>query len=408
MQKISQLTKQSLSTDNTKVYYLFSIFIVITNIPKTFLIPTTGVLAYDLPDYLRTIGAILCILLCFHEFWITKKEFRVGFWYFILFFCLVFTSSYTVFLTKQTFLIINFILSLILLLILTDFIIFILLLFIGILAGYLLKYCITNFTTVTSENLILPDYQMLAFYSCFVIMLIILVTIYIKAEEEKAKIKSLQIFGKAIAHDIMNPLLAIQTQVEFLKTSLKVKDENIQDIFKDLEHIIEFSIKDTKLILGNIKNANYSYDDKEYFIKDVFKEAFEEYYMEENQRSRVTFQIKENFKFIGSKFLIKHVIFNLFKNALTHAGNDAKIIIWTEKNRLHFKDTGYGIKQSVIGNVFEIFYTESGSGSGIGLSFCVAAIKKINGSIQCISEYGKYTEFILTFPVTAQKQDETI
>ena len=68
----------------------------------------------------------------------------------------------------------------------------------------------------------------------------------------------------------------------------------------------------------------------------------------------------------------------------------------TNGNRLHFRDNGYGIKPDILKKIFEDFY--STAGIGIGLSFCKNVMDKINGTIVCHSEFGKYTEFILIFP----------
>ncbi|KAB2836175.1 MAG: ATP-binding protein, partial [Caedimonadaceae bacterium] len=35
---------------------------------------------------------------------------------------------------------------------------------------------------------------------------------------------------------------------------------------------------------------------------------------------------------------------------------------------------------------------------GIGLAFCKSVMKSLGGDITCTSQYGEYTEFILTFP----------
>ena len=68
-------------------------------------------------------------------------------------------------------------------------------------------------------------------------------------------------------------------------------------------------------------------------------------YLTEEQRLRIHFDKSSDFKFKGSRHLFKHVVFNLIKNTISHAGSNAKIYIWVEKNKLHYKDDGNGIKK---------------------------------------------------------------
>jgi len=66
------------------------------------------------------------------------------------------------------------------------------------------------------------------------------------------------------------------------------------------------------------------------------------------------------------------------------------------------EDTGTGILPQNLKRIFERFYTttESGHGSGIGLSFCKMVMDGLGGSITCESEFGVYTRFTLLFPRT--------
>ena len=65
-------------------------------------------------------------------------------------------------------------------------------------------------------------------------------------------------------------------------------------------------------------------------------------------------------------------------------------------NYLHFKDTGTGVKAELLPNLFDRFYTTTGT--GVGLAFCKQVINSFNGEIRCETEPNQYTEFILQFP----------
>ena len=95
------------------------------------------------------------------------------------------------------------------------------------------------------------------------------------------------------------------------------------------------------------------------------------------------------------RILFKHIVFNLIKNTLSHAGNNANIYIWVEKNKLHYKDDGNGIKEDELPKIFNADFSKGKF--GIGLHFCKKAMERMGGKIKCISKFGVYTEFIVYF-----------
>jgi signal transduction histidine kinase len=69
---------------------------------------------------------------------------------------------------------------------------------------------------------------------------------------------------------------------------------------------------------------------------------------------------------------------------------------------LRFADDGCGLDAVAVGKIFEPFYTtrRNTGGSGLGLYIAYNLIKQqLGGSIECLSEAGKGTEFSIRFPV---------
>jgi len=68
------------------------------------------------------------------------------------------------------------------------------------------------------------------------------------------------------------------------------------------------------------------------------------------------------------------------------------------KNQVRFRDTGGGIDASILEKIFDSFFTTREDGTGVGLSYCKRTIQSFGGNIQCHSEPGSYTEFVISLP----------
>ena len=71
--------------------------------------------------------------------------------------------------------------------------------------------------------------------------------------------------------------------------------------------------------------------------------------------------------------------------------------IWNEGRALYIEDDGKGVPRSKLETIFDSFTTTSSSGTGIGLSFCKKVIEAFGGVIECKSEVGQYTRFVMMF-----------
>ena len=106
----------------------------------------------------------------------------------------------------------------------------------------------------------------------------------------------------------------------------------------------------------------------------------------------------------------KEVASNLLQNAIkyTDAGSITVSISEVEPSRsvvLEVSDTGIGIPQNALGNIFEPFIqvhktsTENSRGGiGLGLSIVKKNLEQMNGTISVQSELGKGTKFTVVFP----------
>ena len=163
------------------------------------------------------------------------------------------------------------------------------------------------------------------------------------------------------------------------------------------------------IILANLKDKGRKEKLEFLSTSDLLTSAIQEYgFDNEVQKERVILNTKENFIIKANKTAFTYVIFNLLKNALyylnSHPNQYVKIYFKkglreSDFNQVIVENNGPAIPMNKIKNLFEPFYTfGKKDGTGLGLDFCKKTMESFGGKIECESEIGKFTKFILSFP----------
>ncbi|HTI51151.1 MAG TPA: ATP-binding protein, partial [Planctomycetaceae bacterium] len=101
---------------------------------------------------------------------------------------------------------------------------------------------------------------------------------------------------------------------------------------------------------------------------------------------------------------LNQVFMNILNNAQQAIDGNGEIRIATRRDDsraiVTITDTGCGIPDEIRSRIFDPFFTTKapGIGTGLGLSLSYGIIAKLGGSIECHSEVGVGTEFVITFP----------
>jgi len=225
----------------------------------------------------------------------------------------------------------------------------------------------------------------------------------------------LQGLAGSVANEMRNSLMLFGLNFSAVKNELfhlkkKYPKENIQ-VFTALVNrglcLCKRSDMIIDMIFKNIKEERIDTDSFQTIsmAKTVNMTVEEFAYSSEQSKEKFELDLVQDFQFRGDENSFVFVLFNLFKNSLFYLVDkpDGKIEIRLEKgedmNILYFKDNGLGIPRDKISSVFDHFITYGKKeGTGLGLSFCKRVMMAFGGDIDCQSEYGQWTEFILTFP----------
>ncbi|MBS0236709.1 MAG: hypothetical protein JSS50_05170 [Proteobacteria bacterium] len=393
--------------------------------------------------FIRGVGAIGCLSLLFISIHGTLQhsKYTPVIWHAVLLWCLPLLGTYNLFVHSNDPLAIYSIGASFLLATYVDARSFLVLMLIGSFTGYLF-----NILTVLWLHGVTaaPNYDIVNFGVLIYVLLVGALSVMMRRNQEQ-ELYSLKAFSGAIAHEVRTPMAsafsaismmvdainraqvisgtekqnpaqtpqqAAATQVGTIAptraihlepeqlTGKKVwimSDEDydfVQYVKSNIQDVLSHGIKSAQMILTALSGVNNAMDHGQYSVLDTIQQALQNYPLSESQRARIYFNAEHDFIFDGSSGLLQHVIQNLLANAIKYAGAHAKIQIWVYKNEIHFHDDGIGIAPEKLAHIFDLYFTEGGS--GIGLAFCKSVITGMGGDIACISAPGKGTEFIVT------------
>lgn len=243
-------------------------------------------------------------------------------------------------------------------------------------------------------------------------------------QEEKSKV--LRSLGGTIAHEMRNPLNAINMIMAQISDYIReLSKNNISDTksgISELTRIADNSIDRTNKIINiTLNELKGEEPDKDTFVPlssiEVIKNAVSEYgYKSKLEKEKVIIEDSSDFTLKGDETILIYVLFNLIKNALYYLNEypESTITIKTvltakidnkEYNAIYVRDTGPGIPENRVDKLFDDFSTSGKKGgTGLGLAFCLRTMKSFGGDIKCESELGEYTEFILYFPKLSDEE----
>ena len=220
------------------------------------------------------------------------------------------------------------------------------------------------------------------------------------------KLSSLGEMVAGIIHEVNNPLAAIKANAQLIQKFLENND--IQKAKKLSERIDATTDRISHIIRG-IKTFVRRGDADPYetiTIKQIIDDAFVicEGKFKEKQVQFFPPQEESTLEITCNVTEIFQVFVNLMANAIDAIEKLeerwVRISIRQDEEwiKIIFVDSGSGLPESVLKNLFKAFYTTKGlgKGTGLGLSLCKKIIESHGGSINVDSEQPN-TTFVLTF-----------
>lgn len=248
--------------------------------------------------------------------------------------------------------------------------------------------------------------------------------------KERDRLAALGALAAGLAHEVKNPLGAIKGAAQLLEEGEAAGDPSTQEF-------IGIILEETNR-LNNVVGS---------FLDYARPQAGNPVPLDVNAAVRRTVQIVTNQQPEGVAITLelaeqlprvkidpeklRQVIMNLIQNAVQAMAGDGTVTVstslrgvprdhWkrrstrdsdpgrdaaisaTESVEISVHDTGPGINQKVLKNLFVPFFTTKEKGTGLGLAISQSIVQNAGGSIQVSSPPGAGTRFVITLPAAAE------
>jgi len=243
-----------------------------------------------------------------------------------------------------------------------------------------------------------------------------------RAEEERQKLEQqLQLAGRlaavgelaaGVAHELNNPLTAIQAFAQFLSAKEGL-DAAVQ---KDVETIYREACRATR-ITGNLLSfaCRHEPETQPICINETLSKSLELHdYQMKLRNIEILPELAPDLPMsMADPHQMHQVFVNIITNAeqaMTEAHGKGKLRVRTQKAgkmvRISFIDDGPGISEENLRRVFDPFFTtkDVGQGTGLGLSICYGIVQDHDGHIYARSKLGKGTTFVVEIPMVTEGQ----
>ncbi len=224
------------------------------------------------------------------------------------------------------------------------------------------------------------------------------------------RLASVGLLASSLAHEIGTPLGVIRGRAEYLE--MKMKDD--PEVTKTAHVIISQIDRVSKLIrsLLNLARGEQSGGTEPVSPRHICEELCELMGHEFRKHEiRMECDLDEKVMVKAESGPLHQVMLNLMVNSLhaietaKAAGRNHHFIRLDVDDRgefwgVRFKDSGCGISEKNLKNLFQPFFTtkDIGKGTGLGLATSYRIVERWGGNIEVKSKEGQGTEFLLLLP----------
>lgn len=216
-----------------------------------------------------------------------------------------------------------------------------------------------------------------------------------------------------MAHEIRNPLTAINGFLQLMHTNLCHDEESISvnaEQFRQYIQICQHEVQTLEQLVTSFlilarKNESVEMQNKQVELRALLERVHNlaRHYVVEKD-VQLSFQYdSEEYQIWAIPSYVEQIGLNLIKNAVDAVESNGEVRVSVrlepEQNgvQVRVEDNGCGIAETRIKHLFEPFYTTKEKGTGMGLSVCKQLMEEMGGKIVVHSVVGVGTQIDIHF-----------
>ncbi|MFO8056411.1 MAG: DUF3365 domain-containing protein [bacterium] len=219
---------------------------------------------------------------------------------------------------------------------------------------------------------------------------------------EQERLATLGEVSAGLAHEIRNPLSAILSGISLLESGRRTAEENerIISLIRREARRLNSSLTDF-LLFAKPQEPNRVRIDLVGLVREIVQLIEED--AELKGKVEIVTELEQMPPVLFDDGQLRQLIWNVCLNALQAMEGEGVLTVRVSPEsavswRLEVEDTGPGIPKEFWEKIYNPFYSTKKEGTGLGLSIVRRIVNAHGGSIQCLSEPGQGTRFIVIVP----------
>lgn len=234
---------------------------------------------------------------------------------------------------------------------------------------------------------------------------------------QSEKMSSIGLLAAGVAHEINNPLTSVAGYAEaLLRRFRESPDLTTDERLNDFPHYLDVIVREVYRCKGII-NSLLSFSRKSeglmgtIDVNQLIQEVMELIrHMARSEEVEIVKSLQSDLSAVsGDAAALRQVFMNLVMNALHAVEEGGRVEISSVQEGqevvVRVKDTGTGIPDDVLEQIWTPFFTtkDVGQGAGLGLAVSYNIVQKHHGVIEVESREGEGSQFSVRLPACLQK-----
>ena len=221
---------------------------------------------------------------------------------------------------------------------------------------------------------------------------------------QQMKLASLGRLTASIAHEIRNPLAAIQHASQLLGESIEdPADQKLTRIISMQTQRLNSVVKNVLHLSRKQRNLPDTIQLNDW-LQTFKNEFFPTHSMKEEQiEINIT---PKNLTITFDSEQLHQIFWNLCSNSINHSSTSSRQLLINIHGRISeadqqpiidITDNGQGVDETIAPHIFEPFYTTSTEGTGLGLYIIKEIVENNRAKIELVNQHGKNNCFRIHF-----------